>query len=641
MCGILGVVGGRIEEEGFNRALDRLAHRGPDDRGIERFAATCGDVALGFRRLSILDLSPRGHQPMFDATGQYCIVFNGEIFNFRELRRELIAKGHAFQSGTDTEVILAAYTEWGTAAIERFVGMFAFAIWDSKREELLLARDRLGIKPLYYWRGGDRLVFGSEVKALLGISGVPRGLNREAVARYFTFLWVPDPDTLFEEIQQLEAGHFAIARDGGFEIHRYWDVPLDGGEPCSPAEAVDALEQLLLSSVESRLVSDVPLGAFLSGGVDSSLIVAMMRRLGVERIITQTVEYLPDDARFDIAPSDAPYARQVRDYFGDLDYHEIALRPNVVDLLPKIVWHLDDPVADPAALSTYLICRASRENATVMLSGMGAEELFGGYPRHRAVGLAERYRRVPAVVRHFVRRHGVEPLRASRPGPLMSIARNAKKFVRSADHPFEDRYLGYVSYYNADERRELLTSGLDRDVYEQHRRHLARTDGFDPVKRMTHLDLKTFLPNLNLAYTDRASMAASVEVRVPLLDHRLVELVARFPSDVKLRGRTQKYVLKRVAERYLPREIVHRPKTGFGAPIRAWLQNELKPTVRELLSPERIRARGVVEVTTVNRLLDDLWSGREDNALRVWALLVFELWGQTFLDQSGAAPVSL
>jgi asparagine synthase (glutamine-hydrolysing) len=641
MCGILGVLGGTVEERAFDLALDRLKHRGPNDRGMERFSTSRGDMVLGFRRLSILDLSRRGHQPMFDSTGQFCIVFNGEVFNFRELRGELIDKGHAFQSGTDTEVVLAAYKEWGTAAIERFVGMFAFAIWDATREQLVLARDRLGIKPLYYWNGGERFVFGSEVKALLGIPGVPRRLNREAVGRYFTFLWVPDPDTLFDDIRQLEAGHFMLVRDGRVELHQYWDVPLDGGDACSPSEAVDALEALLLSAVESRLISDVPLGAFLSGGVDSSLIVAMMRRLGVDHIITQTVEYLPDDARFDIAPNDAPYARQVRDHFGDLDYHEIALRPNVVELLPKIVWHLDDPVADPAALSTFLICRASQENATVMLSGMGAEELFGGYPRHRAVGLAERYRRVPAAVRHFVRRHAVEPLHASRPGPLMSIARNAKKFVRSADHPFEDRYLGYISYYNAEERRELLASGLDGDVYQQHRRHLSRTAGRDSVTRMTHLDLKTFLPNLNLAYTDRASMAASVEVRVPLLDHRLVELVARFPSDIKLRGRTQKYVLKRVAERYLPREIVYRPKTGFGAPIRAWLQNELKSTVRELLSPERIRARGVVEVKTVNRLLDDLWSGREDNALRVWALLVFELWGQTFLDQAGATPVTL
>ncbi len=642
MCGIFGCVGGRQDPGAVRAAVDRLVHRGPDDEGLERVSGADPEVWLGFRRLSILDLSPRGHQPMCDERRELWLVFNGEIYNFRELRRELEAKGHRFRSNGDTEVVLYAYREWGVAAVERFVGMFAFAVWDARDRTLVLARDRLGIKPLYYHRTSSRLAFASEVKALLALPDVERRLDRDAAAKFFNFLWVPEPETLLEGVRQLEPGMTAVYRDGRLEPRSYWDVPLEPAGAVEEDAAVGRLDALLRTAVRDRLVSDVPLGAFLSGGVDSSLIVALMRELGVPRITTHTVECTAEDARYAIEAADAPYARRVRDYFGDLDYHEILLRPDAAELLPRLVWHLDDPVADPAAISTYLVCRAAKETATVMLSGMGAEELFAGYGRHRAALLAERYRRMPRLVRERALEPIVAGLPASRPGPLMTLTRNAKKFLRSAGLEFESRYLGYVSYYSPAELDALLVGGRPgRDVFERHRDLLARVRGGDPVLRMSYLDLKTFLPNLNLTYTDRASMAASVEVRVPLLDHRVVEYVAGLPSSLKLRGRTRKYALKRVAERYLPRDVVHRPKTGFSAPIRAWVQKDLRELIRDALAPDRLKRRGVLEPRAVWRVVDDLWSGREDNALRVWAFLTFELWAETFLDRDGYGAVAV
>lgn len=649
MCGIFGCVGGRRERSDVERAVARLAHRGPDDAGIERPGAGDDDaggpdVWLGFRRLSIQDLSPRGHQPMTDATGRLWLVFNGEIYNFRELRRELEARGHRFASETDSEVILYAYREWGVAALDRFVGMFAFGLWDGERRELLLVRDRLGIKPLYYHQASGRIAFASETKALLALPDIERRLDPAATAAFFDFLWVPDPDTLLDGIRKLEPGTYGVFRDGDLTIRRYWDVPIpDGGRAGSDtareSDTVDRLDSLLQEAVGERLVSDVPLGAFLSGGVDSSLIVALMRRAGRTGITTQTVFWPASAARYDIEVSDRDYARAVRDHFGDLDYNEIEIQADVIELLPRLAWHLDDPVADPAALSTYLVCRAARERATVMLAGMGAEELFGGYGRHRAALLAEHYRRIPGLLRRGFIEPAVAALPAARPGPLMTTARNAKKFVGSAGLDFEDRYLGYRTYYSPAELSSMVGTRAN-GVLDRHRSILAASAGRDPLTRMIHLDLKTFLPNLNLAYTDLASMAASVEVRVPLLDHRVVEYVMGLPAAMKIRGRTQKYALKLVAERYLPRDVVHRRKTGFAGPVRGWVQNELRPVIRDVLSPDRLRRRGVLDPDVVWRIIDDGWAGREDNALRIWAFLTFELWAETYLERDGELPVA-
>ena len=650
MCGIVGCVGAPQPRARVEEAVRRLVHRGPDDAGIERHETAAGEAWLGFRRLAIHDPTPMGHQPMPDPSGRLRIVFNGEIYNFRELRRELEGKGHAFRSGTDTEVLLAGWSEWGVEVLPRLVGMFAFAVLDVTSGDLVLVRDRLGIKPLYVAERAGGVAFASEVKALLALDGVAARVDPVSLARYLTFLWVPPPATLLEGIAQLHPGEAARFRGGQLVRWRWWSLPAPTPETTGArtdaramraAESEERLDALLFTAVRDRLVSDVPLGAFLSGGVDSSLVVALMRRAGVAHPITETVVFPPEDRRFRIEDEDAPWARRVVAWFGDLHHHEHVFTPDVSELLPQMVWHLDDPVADPAALATWLICRSARERCTVMLSGMGAEELYGGYQRHRATLLAERYRALPGILRRHVIEAVVERLPASRPGRLMRLARHAKKFVRAADQRFEERYLSYMGYYGRSELDEILATPTPADPWERHRTLLATTRELDPVSRMTRLDLETFLPGLNLAYTDRASMAASVEVRVPMLDHRVVEYVSGLPAEMKLRGRESKWILKRVARHYLPDDVVRRRKTGFAAPVRAWVQGPLRPLIRELLAPERLRRRGLLDPEGVWEVIEAQWSGREDNALRIWAFLTLELWAMTFLDADGSAPITL
>ncbi len=640
MCGIFGCIGRPEEPARIMEAVRRLTHRGPDDVGLERHEFPSGEGWLGFRRLAIQDPTERGHQPMADPTGRWRIVFNGEIYNFRALRKELVQHGHRFRTATDTEVLLAAWVEWERDMLPRLVGMFAFAVLDTVSGAVFLARDRLGIKPLYYLHQHDRLSFASEIKAILALSDVPRDIDEESLVRYLTFLWTPHPGTLFKGVRQLEPGTWmSLAPDGTSDHGRYWRIPVPGTDP-PPTDPVGELEDVLRLSVRDRLVSDVPLGGFLSGGVDSSLLVALMLEQQGTPATTHTVVFPPSDDGYRIEEDDAPWARRVRDHFGSrIDYREHRMDPGMVDELPRMVWHLDDPVADPAALATYQICSAAKPTTTVLLAGMGAEELFAGYPRHRAALLAERYRMVPGWVRRGLVEPLVNRLPAAQPGPRMALYRRAQKFVGSAGLDFEDRYLGYAGYYHPDELARIAPGAPVGRAYGRHRSFLAMTRGLDPVDRMTHVDLNTFLPSLNLAYTDRASMAASVEVRVPILDHRVVELAQRIPASWKLRGRTTKFVLKKVAERHLPRAVVHRRKAGFQAPVRAWVSRDMDDRIRDLLAPETIRARGWLDADGVQDLLAAQRSGREDNALRIWALLGLELWARTFLDGDGCEPV--
>lgn len=644
MCGIFGCVGRPEEEARIREAVRRLAHRGPDAEGVERHHHPRGEAWLGFRRLAIQDPEPRGDQPMADASGRWRIVFNGEIYNFRELRSELEQGGGRFHTGTDTEVLLAAWIRWGPACLQRLVGMFAFAVLDTLTGEVALARDRLGIKPLYWHSDPGRVAFASEVKALLALSDVSRRVDPVSAARFFTFLWVPGPDTLLEGIRQVAPGTWlTIEANGAVTEHRYWSLPLPdpGVEPPSAEAAAERLDGLLEEAVRTRLVSDVPIGAFLSGGVDSSLVVALMRRASGAPVTTHTVLFPSSDSGWHIEENDAPWAHRMRDFFGDdIAYHEHLLDPNMADLLPGMVWHLDDPVADPAALATYLICQAAQPTTTVLLAGMGAEELFAGYPRHRATLLAERYSQLPGILRRGVIEAVVRRLPAGRAGPLLALSRRAKKFTASAALPFEERYLGYAGYYRPEELAAVGPSLEWRQAYGRHQEHLEQSRGMDPVGRMTHLDMNTFLPSLNLAYTDRASMAASVEVRVPLLDHRVVEYVQSLPSGLKLRGRRSKAVLKDVARNHLPRAVVERPKAGFQTPVRAWVSRDMKDRIESVLDPDRIRARGVLDPDAVWSVIRAQWDGREDNALRIWAFLTFELWATTFIDGDGSEAVT-
>ncbi|MEK6302734.1 MAG: asparagine synthase (glutamine-hydrolyzing) [Acidobacteriota bacterium] len=634
MCGICGVVG-QADEQLIKSMLARIAHRGPDDEGIYIAEMSTGDRAgLGHRRLSIIDLSPAGHEPMPDASGKIWLTYNGEIYNFKALRRELEARGHRFKSETDAEVIIYAYLEWGRDCLARFNGMFAFAIWDARDESLFIARDRLGIKPLYYADTPAGFAFASEIKALLSIPGIERAPDLAALDQFMTFLWTPDPKTAFRGISKLPPAHYLVHRNARTEVHEYWDLTFDEDESLSEADWSEALREQITRSVRAQMISDVPLGAFLSGGLDSSAIVKLMTDVATQKVTTYTFGFKQEDLRYDIIEDDVKYARIAGSQFKT-DYQEHYLEPRVMELLPKLVYHLDEPVADPAIITSYLICRAARERLTVLLSGMGGDEVFAGYPRHAAVKIAEAYNMIPS----FLSRPVVDALPGARPGRFTALFRNTKKLARSAALPERERYLGFGTYFTKAEKLELYSGAMREaaggfDPYSEHQKYFDRVAGQDFVNQMLYVDLKTFLPCLNLTYTDKTSMASSMEVRVPLLDHELVEMAARIPARLKLKGLTGKHILKRAAEAWLPSEIINRKKAGFSAPVRAWLVRDLREMVEDLLSESNINRRGYFEYSFVRRLIDDNLSGREDNSLKVFQLLTLELWHRTFIDES-------
>jgi asparagine synthase (glutamine-hydrolysing) len=631
MCGICGCVG-RADAHLLNAMTGRMVHRGPDGGAIKSFPSEAGLPAagLGHRRLSIIDRHPRGAQPMSYANDRYWITYNGELYNFRPLRHELERRGWRFRTKTDTEVLLAMYANYGPDMLERLNGIFAFAIWDAQSGSLFLARDRLGVKPLYWAEHGGALYFASEVKALLPALPAPK-MRVQHVPQYLTFLWVPHPDTLFEGIYKLAPGHRATFSKGRLSIEPYWEMSFEA-EHRTEAEWSDLVAEGVHDAVERQMVSDVPLGSFLSGGIDSSAIVASMRR-STENVTTYTVGFSAEDLRHEIVPNDIAYSRKVAGMFST-NYHEELLTPSVVDLLPKLVWHMDEPVADPASISTYLICAAARDELTVVLSGMGGDEIFAGYPRHLAARVARICDMIPSSARATLRRRLEGQITVGRPGRLRGPRRNLMKFVRGIDRPHLDRYLTYCSYYRAEELDRLLLDDVrvDGDVFAAHRSYAARACDAGWLNQLLYVDLKTFLPCLNLAYTDKMSMAASTEVRVPLLDDELVALSGRIPPELKLRGLTRKYIFKRSMERTLPKEVVWRPKAGFGAPVRSWLVGDLKDMVAEHLSPSVVRARGLFDPAEVQRLIRANSSGHEDNALRIWALLTLEIWQRTYMD---------
>jgi asparagine synthase (glutamine-hydrolysing) len=632
MCGICGYVG-LNDDVTIKLMTDTLAHRGPDGQGVQFLPGgeASVPVAFGHRRLAIIDPTPRGAQPMSFANGRYWITYNGEIYNYRELRRELEGDGLQFATSTDTEVLLAMYAMHGAEMLERLNGMFAFAVWDAHANELFLARDRLGIKPLYWSQRDRALYFASEVKALLPVLP-PFRMREEILPDYLTFLWVPGADTLFDGVYKLEPGHAAMFRDGRLTIRRWWDMKF-APESRPAAEWADVVREEVHAAVTRQMVSDVPLGGFLSGGVDSSAIVASMSKID-GRVTTYTVGFSAEDLGYDIVPDDIRYARQVGRQFGT-DYHEEVLQPEIVELLPKLVWHMDEPIADPACISTYLICAAARERLTVILSGMGGDELFAGYPRHLAARIGRAVDLLPHPAVSGLRRALDGRLTLGPPGRLRGPRRNLMKLMRGIDQPAIERYLTYSSYYKEPELTRLLADGQDRPperVLDRHRGYARSTEAEHWLNQILYIDLKTFLPCLNLAYTDKMSMAASTEVRVPLLDDWLVELSGRIPPELKLRGLKRKYIFKRAMERELPRNVIHRPKAGFGAPVRSWLVGELKTMVDELLSPSAVASRGLFRTDEVQRLIAANQTGTEDNALRLWALLTLELWLRTFID---------
>ena len=640
MCGIAGIVSLEPTKH-IGPMLESIEHRGRDDQGewvSDRIDETGTQVCFGHRRLSIIDTSAGGHEPMFSHDDRYVLTFNGEIYNYRELREQLVGLGHRFRSDSDAEVLLTSFATWGLDCLSRLNGMFAFAIWDKFDRTLTLARDHVGIKPLYYaHQRGRAFVFASEIKAILASKVIKAEIDPEALNQFLTFLWSPDPLTLFAGIKTVPPGHVLQFHNDEIKLTKWWDVSFEEIEEGKDEKwwrqrVLETLDRV----VKMEMVSDVPLGSFLSGGIDSTSIVAMMQHHSDGRpISTYTVGMSSSDLRYDIIPDDVRWARRVNEQLRT-DYHEIMLQPTVAELLPKLVYHMDEPPID-MAIPSYLISKAARETLTVMLSGMGGDEVFAGYPRQMAMRIAAAFDPVPTLLRRPLMKTVAKALPGGLPGRFTAPLRNAKKFARSAALDFEDRYLGYGTYFTNEAKRRLYSDEwrmLTRefDPYATHRAYFDRAAGADPLNRLLYVDLKTFLPCLNLMTTDKTSMAANLEVRVPFLNREMIEMAARMPPRLKLKGLKRKYILKRALETVLPADVVWRKKAGFGAPIRSWLRGPLRPLVNDLLSEETIKRRGIFRPREVKRVIDANFSGREDNNLQVFQLLGLELWHRTFLD---------
>lgn len=647
MCGLVGLVS--LGDRGtLDRMTDILSHRGPDDRGIWVGSSANGQwIGLGSRRLAILDLSPAGHMPMSTPDGRITIAYNGELYNAPALREELELKGYKFRSRSDTEVALYAYQEYGNDCPRRFNGIFAFAIWDSARDQLFMARDHFGIKPLYYFHKNRQLALASEIKALLQLPEIPRQINLHALHQYLTFLWVPDPLTLFEGIFKLPAGHFATWKDGRLELGKYWELTFpDANDPFSLDEATltSEIRDRFARVVESQMISDVPLGAFLSAGIDSSSIVAAMAGKSSQPVRTFTIAFPEKYRRGELTLDDPAVAVRTAKYFG-CQHTEIEVEPNVVDLLPKLVWHMDEPTADPAIIMAYLVNREARKEATVLLSGVGGDELFAGYRKYQAHYLAQQYRKIPRSVREHILEPAINALPGFRGSRFKGHVRLAKKMARSGRLAPIDRFLMDSVYLSDSQKHELysetLRSQLDHiDARSTHLLYFDKVANADFLNQMLYVDTKTFMVSLNLNYNDKMSMASSVEVRVPFLDWEFAEWVAaNVPPDAKLKKGITKYIFREAMRPLLPPEVLAQKKAGFGAPVDYWLAHDLRPMVDELLSEGNIRRRGLFRPSVIRRYIEDQRSGREDWSLQIWQFLTLEVWMREFLNQSSDSPL--
>lgn len=647
MCGIVGVIN-QGDKETLWKMIDVQTHRGPNDKGMWEQRYPDGTyIGLGNSRLSIIDLSPAGHMPMCNEDETIWITHNGEIYNFPELRKELSNKGHIFRSNTDTETILHLYEEEGHECVKRLDGMFAFAIWDSREQSLFLARDHFGVKLLYYIHSREQLAFASEIKALLLLEDVPREVDLEALHQYLTFLWVPDPKTMFRDIYKLPAGCYALFQQDKLQIVQYWDLtfpPADYQYDKPLSELIEQVRELFQRSVQAQMISDVPIGAFLSSGMDSSSIVAMMSRASNEPINTYTITFPPKYRRGEATLDDPRIASRLAGELG-CQHREMVVDPDVAELLPKIIWHLDEPIAASIALTTYLVCREAKPTATVLLSGIGGDEVFGGYRKYIGHFLAQRYQRLP----EWLRRRVIEPFALGLPSlrgtPLKDYVRLAKKMATSGSLPPRERFIMDGTYFTDRQKAELYSDYLkeetrDFEAWKEHEYRFERVENADFLNQMLYLDTKIFMISLNLTLTDKMSMASSVEVRVPFLDKALAEFVAwEVPPHLKLNGHTTKYILREAMKDILPPCVLRARKAAFGAPIDYWLANELRPMVDELLSERQIRRRGYFDPAFVRRMIREHRSGRHDWSLQVWQFLTLELWLQTFIDGSNPSEL--
>jgi asparagine synthase (glutamine-hydrolysing) len=632
MCGVCGIYEYKshkpVNQQILAAMLRVLHHRGPDDDGLY----FDHDLALGMRRLSIIDLDG-GKQPICNEDGSVITVFNGEIYNYQSLREELDNRGHKLATSSDTEVIVHLYEDFGDECVQHLRGMFGFAIWDARKRRLLLARDRLGIKPLYYTQAGGRLIFGSEIKAILQHPSVQVLLNLEALNNFLSLKYVPAPQTMFEGIHALPPGCLLVCDAHGIQIRRYWDLSFANHRNGHVQEETYAeqLEALLRESVKIHLISDVPFGAFLSGGLDSSTIVALMSQFLSRPVRTYSVGFDGTGEEF----SELPYARLVAKKL-QTDHHEVLIRPtHLIEHAEKVAWHLDQPLAEFATLANYMVAELASRDVKMVLTGEGGDELFAGYARYAGERLAPFFHRIPNVAKSLA-------LTAS--AHLPGLRRQKLALYALSQDDEAARFVNWFPLYNTELKRALLSEDLKESlqdcstnsVFEE---LLTRTNATDPLNRMLYVDTKLWLPDLLLARGDKTSMAVSLEARVPLLDHKLVEFAASLPQNMKLKGLARKYLLKKVSSRWLPPEIIHRKKQGFPMPLSLWLRNEARSFVRDVLSPSALRRRGLFNPSFVEKLIQQHENGFADHSSLLWGLMSMELWQRVFMDSRMRAEI--
>ncbi len=629
MCGIVGVLrfnGRPVEPEVVQRMTDTLAHRGPDGDGIH----TAGPVGLGHRRLAIIDLTAAGRQPLANDRGDVWVTFNGEIYNYRDLRSELERQGHRFRSATDTEVIVHAYEAWGVDCVKRFNGMFAFGLWDARQQKLWLVRDRIGVKPLFYCRTSQGIFFGSEIKAIIRNGEVDRAIDFEALSYYLALNYTPAPYTLFVHVRQLLPGHYLwVDASGTMRDVEYWDLVYREDDVRPEKEYCEELFALLQDSVRLRLVSDVPFGVFLSGGMDSSAVAYLMSRLLRSTVQSFSIGF--NEPSYD----ELPYARQVARVVG-ADHHERMIAADAAQILPKIVWHAEEPTADSSMIAVWHVAALARERVKMVLSGDGADEIMAGYETYQAYFLLRWYQRLPGWLRQSV----IAPIVRSLPTSDAKVSRDfkLKRFAAGAAYAPEDAHATWRIIFDAALRQQLLSPLRDRpevgaDAIDLYRAVFARTNARDPLNRMLYVDTRFYLPNDMLVKVDRMTMAHGLEAREPYLDYRLVEFMARVPSRLKLKNFFhKKYLLKATLDGVLPRQILRRKKQGFNVPVARWIKQGMRPMVTDLLSTAAIRQIGWLNESVVHTILRQHFRGTVDRSHQIWCLLTLVLWWRQFVQ---------
>jgi asparagine synthase (glutamine-hydrolysing) len=632
MCGIFGVISSEVDRNQLEAGTATLGHRGPDDSGF----FLSGGVGLGHRRLSIIDLEG-GHQPIFNEEGSKCIIFNGEIYNFVELRDVLSLKGHIFSTQSDTEAILHAYEEWGESCVEHFRGMFAFAIWDSKERTLFLARDRLGIKPLFYGEHNGSFYFASEMKAILAVADFPREIDEVALTNYFILSYIPAPLTIFENIKKLLPGHILTLKDGKISIRRYWDLGFVPDRNQNEDYFIERFMELLQEAVKIRLISEVPLGAFLSGGIDSSTVVALMSQISESPVKTFSIGFGGDIGGY---LDERKYAKLVADRYRT-GHKEYEVFPNPEGLIEKIVRAFDEPFADDSAIPSFFVCKIAKENVTVALSGLGGDEVFAGYERYFGFKLNQIYKNLPLFFRESFLRRIVENLSERKDGHY--TVNHMKRFVRSSSLRPDLAYLGYISKINSNVKGSFFS---ETDRFEKHFQSCqdlvlsyfnssSISNGSDSLNRAFYCDIKTYLPEDILAVTDRMSMHHSLEVRVPFLDHKFMEFCATIPPEMKMEWFRKKYLLKKAVKKLLPGPVIHHRKQGFASPMAQWLKTDLKPYVLETLSEKNLKKHDFINFKTVQTILGEHFSGKEIHDTLIWSMVIFQTWFDLYMEPHG------